>query len=77
MKYEKPPKKCKYACNIITKYVSEGVNWLDSIITNAYEDIGIKQKSHEHLFKISWKTINPSFAMKYEKPFKKCNILAI
>ena len=75
----KPLEKVQYPYfyNIITKYVSEEGNWLDSIISNAYKDIGIKQKSHDHLFKNSWKTINTSFALKYEKPLKKCNILAI
>ena len=53
------------------------VKCLDYIADNVCQDSGIVQKSHDHLFQNSWKTGNTNFVVKYEKPLKKCGILAI
>ena len=45
--------KVKFHCNIVTNYVSHMVNCIYSIITHAFEDSGMIQKSHDHLHKKS------------------------
>ena len=56
----------KFSCEILTKYVSGYVNRLDFIITYAYQDIGVTQKPHDHLF-TKFEPSNTGMALKYEK----------